>query len=369
MDKIGNLYGTTERGGAYGWGTVFKLNASGKETVLHSFSGGADGSGPRSTLIRDQASNLYGTTPAGGNLNNCNGSGCGVVFKLDKTGKETVLYSFAGATDGSIPFEGLVRDKAGNLYGTTHIGGDNACFPPSGCGTVFKLDTKGLLIVLHRFTGGVDGANPSAALIRDNGGNLYGVTNFGGGGTECVTQQLGCGTVFKVDKQSNETVLYSFSGGADGAYPSAELVSDDAGNLYGTTSWGGDPNCIGSRGAGCGTVFKLDPTGAFTVLYTFVGGTDGAHSLAPLIQSADGSLYGTTAEGGGTGCPVYQGCGTVFKLDGIGTETVLYHFTGGADGAGPQGGLILDAADNLYGTALRKGGFHKAGVVFKITPQ
>jgi uncharacterized repeat protein (TIGR03803 family) len=170
-DAAGNLYGTTAYGGASLSGTVFKLDTSGTETVLHSFTGRADGAIPYAALVRDHAGNLYGNTAYGG------ASGYGTVFKLDTTGRETVLHSFTGASDGASPFDALVRDPAGNLYGTATFGGDPFC--SSGCGTVFKLDTTGKETVLHSFTGRADGAIP-AGLVRDPAGNLYGTTYYGG---------------------------------------------------------------------------------------------------------------------------------------------------------------------------------------------
>jgi uncharacterized repeat protein (TIGR03803 family) len=176
----GNLYGTTCCGGTHGTGTVFMLNKSGKETVLYSFTGGEDGNEPFASLIRDANGNLYGTTLWGGSSTQCNGgNGCGVIFKLDKTGKETVLHAFTGTGgDGANPYDGLVRDPKGNLYGTTvNGGGSSVC--SGGCGVVFKVRGAGKETVLHRFSGG-DGAGPYAGLVRDAKDNLYGTTQYGG---------------------------------------------------------------------------------------------------------------------------------------------------------------------------------------------
>jgi uncharacterized repeat protein (TIGR03803 family) len=339
-DKAGNLYGTTNGGGAYGVGTVFKLDAAGKETVLHSFTGGADGAYPYASLILDEVGNLYGTTGLGGDLS-CfghGGQGCGVVFKLDAStiSKETVLYSFTGA-DGISPYASLIRDDAGILYGTTCCGGSY------GAGVVFKLDGTGKETVLHGFTGDADGGTPFAGLIRDKAGNLYGTTFAGGA--------YGVGTVFKLNATGTETVLYSFNNVGDGAGPYAGLIRDAAGNLYGTT-------CCG--GAYGGIVFKLDRTSKETVLYTFTG-LGGDYPYAGLIRDDAGNLYGTTT-GGGTGW------GTVFKLDTAGTETVLHSFTSFADGWYPYAGLIRDDAGNLYGTANGGGRYTYGGTVFKLTP-
>ena len=346
-DAAGNFYGTTYGGGDLSCkcGTVFKLDATGKVTVLHSFTNNPDGTYPRAGLVRDAAGNLYGTTYQGGGAG-CTAYGCGTVFKLDTTGRETVLYSFTGGADGGYPVAGLVRDSAGNLYGTTFYGGSsNNCY--QGCGTVFKLDTTGAETVLYSFTGGPDGQWPAAGLIRDATGNLYGTTPSGGAS--------GLGTVFKLDATGPKTVLYSFAGGADGVGPEADLIRDAAGNFYGTTQYGGGGGCPD----GCGTVFKLDTAGTETVLYRFQRDPDGASPYAGLIRDAAGNFYGTTYGGGAAGK------GTVFKLDATGKETVLHSFTG-AGGSFPIAGLVRDTAGNIYGTT-RYGGHWFAGSVFKLS--
>jgi uncharacterized repeat protein (TIGR03803 family) len=238
-DAAGNLYGTTQYGGTNGgFGTVFKLDAAGKLTLLHSFAGTPDGEDPYAGLLRDKLGNLYGTTQYGGT-----GGGFGTVFKLDAAGKLTLLHSFSGTPDGENPLAGLLRDGAGNLYGTTKYGGTGG-----GYGTVFKLSAKGKLILLYSFTGTPDGENPYARLIRDASGNLYGTTFYGG--------TSGYGTVFKLDTAGKLTILHSFNSAPDGANPLGGLILDKAGNLYGTTSDGGDLSCGFS---GCGTVFKITP--------------------------------------------------------------------------------------------------------------
>lgn len=255
-DSAGNFYGTTVSGGDLactgiegsgnpGCGVVFKISTTGKETVLHTFTG-ANGASP-GVLLRDSAGNFYGTTFVGGS------KGHGVIFKLDTTGKETMLHSFAGA-DGSYPTS-LLRDAAGDLYGMTDLGGSNAC--PGGCGVIFKLDTTGHETVLHSFTG-VDGSNPFGGLLRDTAGNLYGTTGSGGG--LACPHAGGCGVVFKLDTTGKETVLHSFTGRADGWDPVGGLLKDSTGNLYGTTSYGGQLTCPSSVSAtGCGVVFRVAP--------------------------------------------------------------------------------------------------------------
>jgi uncharacterized repeat protein (TIGR03803 family) len=249
----------------------------------------------------------------------------------------TTLYSFTGggSGDGANPSAGLMADPAGNLYGTTAEGG------ASGRGTVFQLDPSGNLTVLHSFTGG-DGSHPRAALIADAAGNLYGTTISGG--------VQDAGTVFQLTPSGTLNVLYSFTGSGDGALPWAGMIADASGNLYGTT-YGGGAN-------GQGTVFQLDPSGTLTVLYSFTGGND-ASPWAGLIADAAGNLYGTT-EGG-------DGPGEVFQLTPSGTLNVLHNFTG-RDGAIPHGGLIFDAAGNLYGTTHNGGASAAYGTVFQLTP-
>jgi uncharacterized repeat protein (TIGR03803 family) len=203
--------------------------------------------------------------------------------------------------------------------------------------------------VLYSFKGGTDGANPFGGLLRDSGGNLYGTTIYGGtGGCNDGFGDLGCGTVFKLDTSGNETVLHSFTGTPDGEYPYAGLVRDSSGNLYGTTESGGVGSCTGF-GAGCGTAFKLDTSGNETVLHSFTGTPDGEYPAAGLVRDSSGNLYGTTIQGGSNPGPYTSG--TVFKIDAGGNETVLHSFTGHpSDGASPFAELMLDSVGNLYGT-------------------
>jgi uncharacterized repeat protein (TIGR03803 family) len=347
-DAQGNLYGET--GGGYG--RVFKLSRIDKEAVLYSFRDRADGGYPGGGVIQDAKGNLYGTAADGGGTG-CNGLGCGLVFKLSLAGKETVLYSFTGGADGASPFEGVIQDAKGDLYGAAQAGGGTGC--TGGCGTVFKLSRTGKEITLHSFPGGVDGVVPIAVTL-DAKGNLYGTTYAGGA--------FDSGTVFKLSPTGKKTVLYNFQGGADGADLFARVIRNAQGNLYGTAGYGGV--------YGYGTVFKVSGTGKETTLYSFKGGADGANPFAGVIQDDQGNLYGTTGYGGDFLCGGAQGCGVVFKLTKTGKEIVLYTFTGGNDGGTP-GALIQDAKGNLYGNTntggdLSCGQGSGCGVVFELTP-
>jgi len=319
------------------------------EKILHDFVDLPSGANPQANLIADTAGNLYGTTPNGGEF------GYGAVFELSpgKNGNsnETVLHSFASGGDGAEPLSGLLFDNAGNLYGTTAMGGSlgqNSCTENRyvDCGAVFELMPDGhgnwTESVLHRFNGYPnDGQNPFAGLISDAAGNLYGTTSGGG--------SYDRGTVFELTPGSNgswtETILYNFTGMADGASPSASLIFDSAGNLYSTTEYGGDMNCNGpSNTTSCGTVFELTPNagGPWTevVLHSFTY-VDGAYPVSNVIFDATGNLYGTTPDGPGFACNE-GGCGTVYRLtpnsDGSWIETMIYNFAGGPDGV--EGGLV-----------------------------
>jgi uncharacterized repeat protein (TIGR03803 family) len=252
LTEDGSLYGTTLSGGAYGYGTVFEIDSTGRETVLYSFDARTnDGRIPYAGLVRDKSGNLYGTTAVGGRYS------FGTVFKINASGNETILHSFKGSPDGESPGVGaLLLGADGNLYGTTQDGGIAGCASPNGCGIVFKLTKTGKETVLYRFKGSPnDGRAPEGRLIVNANGNLYGTTFAGGNSLTGICEPNGCGTVFKLTKDAKETVLHKFSGGDDGGYPIAGLVRDGKGNLYGTASNGGSNACQG----GCGVVFKISP--------------------------------------------------------------------------------------------------------------
>jgi uncharacterized repeat protein (TIGR03803 family) len=346
LDAAGNFYGTTGSGGSGGAGAVFKVDAAGRETVLHSFLGaGLIGDYPQAGVVRDAAGNLYGTTYQGGRANR------GVIYKVDPIGHETVLHNFTGV-DGSSPSYSMTMDAAGNLYGATSTGGNStASSCPSGCGVVYKMDPAGGFTVLYTFTGEADGGLPVGGVIVDAAGNVYGTTIVGGSFAECGH---GCGVVYKLDPAGSETVLYTFMGGAAGSGALSGVTMDAGGNLYGTA---------GSGQSCCGLVYKLDSTGNETVLHTFYGNPDGAQPSGNLILDAAGNIYGTTAIGG-EGCSF--GCGVIYKVDPAGNETVVHRFTGEADGASPVG-VALDATGNFFGVA-GTGGAGGWGTVYKVDP-
>ena len=326
-DRAGNLYGTTfNGGGSAGAGTAYELSPPAQqggawtETILHSFSYTAldSGIGPLGRLVMDPAGNLYGTTWLGGP------QGAGVAFELSppavKGGAWTysLLYAFGGAGLSS-PEARLTLDKAGNLYGTTASGGTGAC--AGGCGGVFKLAPPTQQggawteTVLFNFSGAFEtGGGTSGGLTMDAHGALYGTTYSGSGGPD--------GTVFRLTPTKGgthwtHTVLYAFAGFADGAFPQDEVVLDKNGNLFGVTSYGGGggPNCFGSP---CGTVFQLTPTPTgpwtHTVIYSFNGGTDAGYPERTLTLDAAGNIYGATGIGGDPSCGAGTGCGAVFRL-------------------------------------------------------
>jgi uncharacterized repeat protein (TIGR03803 family) len=274
MDENDTLYGTTARGGMASQGTVYKLESNGDESVLHSFVRRPDGLGPEAGLVFDSAHNLYGTTEIGGSL------GKGTIFKVEPDGTETILHDFSmNPALGANPVAGLIFDNSSNLYGTAQNGGDQA-----QDGTVFKLTPPGDLIVLHAFNGRTgDGRNPMAKLFLDTAGNFYGTTYQGGTHNR--------GTVFEIDAGGTYRVVYRFAGGADGKWPSAGVIIDiTSGNLYGTTSQGGAHNG--------GTVFKIDPSGNETVVHSFGARGDGQFPQADLVTDGAGNIYGTTVMGG-----------------------------------------------------------------------
>lgn len=329
IDTYGNLYGGS-LGGNFGRGAVYKISPNKAEQVLYSFRGFPDGDTPFISFV-DAEGTLFGTTYLGGALN------FGTVYKIDAQGNETILYNCCdvGAYPGAV-----IRGKNNDLYGITFVGGNFNCYP-TGCGTMFKLDPQGVGTVVHEFGEVADGVFPNAGLVRDAAGNIYGTTSFGG--------LYGYGMIFKVGPGGQETILYNFRGGADGTAPSG-ISRDAKGNLYGTTALGGASNF--------GTVFKFTTAGQHIVLHSF-SGLDGALPYSTVALDEQGNIYGSTYQGG------LHNKGTVFTVDANGNEKVLHNFRGKADGKYPLG-IIRDSSGTLYGTTYQ-GGTYNYGVVFQLT--
>ncbi len=329
----GNFYGTTFFGGTNDLGTIFQVTPSGTLTLLQSFAAGSGGHYPRTGLVQGSDGNFWGTTVDGGAGN------LGTVFKISSAGALTTVASLSAGTDGFFPWANLVKGSDGDFYGTTQEGG------PYNGGTVFKISSAGALTTLRPFTGATDGGRPSAGLVQGTDGDFYGTTTAGGSN--------GLGTVFKITPAGVLTTIRSFAGGSEGARPVASLVQASDLYLYGTTYEGGSSNL--------GTVFKISTAGALTTLYSFTGVSDGSGPYAGLIQGSDGNLYGTTSYWGPSGG------GTVFRITPAGAMTVLHSFTALGDGGYPNAGLVDGNDGYFYGTTLYGGQFN-GGTVFGITP-
>ena len=372
FDSKGNIYGTAVRGGlaspncSWSCGVVFELSPSGGSwtyKTIYSFSGGTDGGEPHGRLTVDSKGNLYGTAYVGGTINgNYCPTGCGTAFELSPAGGGwtfTLLHGFSGL-DGSLPWTGLTTDNAGNLYGTTTMGGNG------GGGTVFELSPSGngwTFSTLHSLANsGSEGVFPFSDLVIDGAGNLYGATQQGG------SPKSSCGTVFELSPSGGSwkfKLLHAFLGAkyGDGGIPWGGLTLDSAGNLYGTTFEGGKScNFCG------GTVFKMSQSAGKwkeQILHRF-SGPDGQGPLGGVTMNKAGNLYGTTNYGGSS-C---SDCGTVFKLtlglNGYWKFTSLYSFAFGTDGAEPYAGVIVDASGNLYG-ATTYGGIFYGGTLFELS--
>lgn len=335
----GNLYGTTNTGGAFDFGTVFKVSPSGTLTTLYSFcqqENCADGVNPVGGLVLGTDGNFYGTTIEGG-------YGVGTVFKITPKGALTTLHSFV-FSDGAYPSAALVQASDGNVYGTAAGGGTSNSCESFGCGTVFRVSPEGSFTSLYSFNLS-DGAYPNAALIQANDGNLYGTTYQGGAS--------GYGSVFKITLSGGLTTLYSFSGG-DGEYPNAPLLETKKGLFYGTAAFGGTN--------GYGTVFKITSSGTLTTLHNFTL-TDGYVPDGALVQVGNGKFYGTTESGGAKG-----GKGTLSTMTAAGKLTSLYTFClqpNCSDGADPDFGLIRLQNGTFYGVTFG-GGTGLLGTIFRF---
>lgn len=369
VDPQGNLYGTTVSGGQYAFGTVFELKRTAdgwKEDVLYSFRGygnGRDGQSPEAGVIFDTAGNLYGSTALGGR------HGSGTVFKLVPNVHggwlETTIYDFGGVA-GDSPNTDMIFDVMGNLYGTTPQGGGGACNP--GCGVAFELipqaDGSWKEVTLHAFEGSADGVTPSSGVFLDSDGSVYGVTQHGGPGTcgRNMDAIAGCGTVYKLTPQPDgawtETVIYTFfRGGGFARDPAGELLGEESGSLIGLSQFGGD---------GLGTIFELRNTQKKgwkqNILYRFHGyPDDGVEPLGRLVRDANGNLFGVAGS-----------TGAVFELTASRhgfKEHVLYSFTGGSDGDRPSAGLVTSHG-HLYGTTQYGGRSecqNGCGTVYEVT--
>jgi len=332
QDKQGNLYGTTVFGGSANEGVVYKLSST--ENVVHSFTGTtSDGSFPNTPVTLDSKGNLYGTAVEGGT------NGGGVVFKIDTNGKETILYNFAGGTtDGCAPFQGLIMDKAGTLYGTT------ASCGAANNGTIFRLTSKGKEKILHSFAGvPSDGASPQFGyLLMDAKGTLYGVTTGGG--------KADFGVVYKLTKTGKFSILHSFAGGTnDGCTPFGTVAMDKAGNLYGTTE-----QCGASSN---GAVWKVPKRGKEALKYSFAGGaSDGQFPIAGVTLDPQGKMYGVTGNGG------TSNDGIIYTLSKAGVLAILHSFDG-SDGAHPWGEVLRNGNGALYGST-NVGGASSFGTVW-----
>jgi len=391
----GLFYGTTDQGGNGNAGAVFEVASNGAMSVLYSFTNGVDGGFPEAGLALGSDGNYYGTTFEGGT------NGVGAVFKITPAGSFQALYSFTALNfngdnnDGAYPVTSLISANDGNLYGTTENGGVN------GSGTLFEISTNGSFNLVYAFsaldTNGFnsEGSSPQGSLVQDAANNFYGTTYYGG--------SSGMGAVFKYNlSDSTMSSLHSFTGGSDGSEPVAALVQGTIGNFYGTASEGGsgsagvlfritslgaftplysftngtdggfpvaplvqgaDGNLYGTSDGpqnGFGTVFNMTPGGAFHLLYSFTDGNDGAYPLATVVEAADGSFYGTTADGGS------NSLGAVYRITSLGAFTPVMSFLGGYDGKDPQAPLVQDTNGNFYGTTY-EGGSNAYGVLFMIT--
>jgi uncharacterized repeat protein (TIGR03803 family) len=342
LSSDGNFYGTTEYGGLYVGGTVYKLTPDGNISTIANFVNGTTSWGPMGALLQAADGNFYGTTYWGG-VNNA-----GTIYKLAPDGTITTLWSFGSGADGEFPKGGLVQASDGNFYGTTGSGGT------TGYGTVFRLTPGGVETVIWNFSMDSGGYFPEGALVVGGDGNLYGAASFGGTNSD--------GVVFKVTLAGVESVVWNFGGSLEGGTPAPKLIIGSDGNLYGTTKGGG--------ANGGGTLFKLTLDGMLSVVWAFGAGTDGAEAWTGVTQGIDGNFYGTTI-GGGTiktcGLEYDYGCGTVFRVTPDGQEIVLWDFGFGGNGAAPFPlGVVQNADGSLFGVNWI-GGPSGGGTIYQLT--
>jgi uncharacterized repeat protein (TIGR03803 family) len=357
------MYGTTVLGGTGSTGTVFALtrhNGQWRHSILYSFTGGVDGGQPYGGVTLDADGNVFGATVVGGTGGSCPEDGCGVVYELSKSDggrwKETVIHDFDGA-DGSGPGAGLTLGPKGDLFGMTPTGGAH------GFGVIYRLHRKSdgswRFSVIHDFTGGADGNGGSAGrLLPDASGNLFGVATAGGAN--------GSGVAFKLAQRKpgawKLTPLYAFKGQPDAGFPYGALSFGPDGALYGTSYYDGEFDA--------GSVYRLAPAGGRwteQVLYSFTGDADGGGSISNVLFDQAGNLYGTTSEGGDPTC----GCGVIFELspnqDGTWTESTVHRFTGAPDGAFAYNGMVSGPNGAFFGATVH-GGDDDEGAVYRFTP-
>jgi uncharacterized repeat protein (TIGR03803 family) len=387
VDSSGNIFGTTQNGGTStactsGCGVVFEISPTSGGgwlyRIIHDFQNQPDGANPRTSLSMDSAGNIYGTTVYGGTgAFDCTG-GCGTIFMLSPSSNghwtETVLYRFQSLTDGREPIDGVTIDAHGNLFGVTQFS-DNAT---QYIGEVYELSPSGgkwTFTTLHNFIpNGTDGYYPLAGVVLDAAGNLYGNTQFGGNNSGCYQQ--GCGVIYELSPSSNgtwtENILYVFENlaGDGGSIPSGRIAMDSAGNIYGTTEYGGyiSSNC---PAPGCGTLFKLVNNGGTwtrTTLHFFGDNAeDGKNPLGPVTLDSAGNLYGTTQYGGASLAQTLSH-GNVYTVPAAGAYMPLHSFNTIAGGEIPWAGVTPDSHGNLWGTTF-VGGQDQGdgyGVVFEL---
>jgi uncharacterized repeat protein (TIGR03803 family) len=332
LGKDGILYGVTNSGGTYGYGTIFKITTTGVFTVLRHLNGPTDGGYSETDLIQGTDGNFYGTCYSYGTLGN------GTIFKITPAGVYTVLRHLSSGVDGGYPFGSLYQNSDGFLYGLNRSGGSG------GAGTAYKISTTGIYTVLHSFINDTEGSTPNGGFVKGNDGNFYAMLSYGGAFT--------FGTAVKMTPAGVVTTLVNFNGAAKGNAPQENLIKGKDSAYYGTTSSGGT--------YGHGTIFKICG-GTTTVLKSFNKNVDGGIPLGSLIQATDGNFYGMASEGGTNG-----GYGTIFKITPAGVYTVLRHLTSSTDGGSPYGSLIQATDGFLYGMT-RGGGTSAGGTIFKIS--
>jgi uncharacterized repeat protein (TIGR03803 family) len=366
----GNLYGTT--GGFVGpdsYGMAYRMTPAGDLSTLYNFcsqKGCGDGAFPSDGVIQAGNGNFYGVTYRGGALD------AGIIYELTPAGKLTTMHSFCSqtnCTDGELPIGGLIQASNGNFYGTTHVGGANGT--AGNYGTIFEITPSRQFTTLYSFCSKAncaDGQSPYASLVQASNGNLYGTTVYGGASSYCADQSVGCGTVFEITPAGKFTTLYSFCSQpncADGFYPFSGLMQASNGNLYGTTELGGTTGNYG-------TVFEITTSGKLTTLYSFCAQTscaDGEFPSSGLVQGTNGSLYGTTGQGGANCYPIF--CGTAYEITPAGKLTTLHTFHPALEGINPSG-MMQATGGTLYGVTLEGGnssacGSAGCGTVFSLS--